>query len=337
MSMTGGLGEAPSPRDDLSRAIQGLESDRVPVSVWRHFPERDQNASDLADATVEWQERFDHDFVKFMPPGDYPTIDWGASSVYTGSRSGTRETTVFPVDSPSDWSGIDVISGRDGFHGVMLDALSATADRLHDDVPLLHTIFSPLTIAMKLSNGKAVSHARLDPARLEEALARIAEVTADHARAALAAGADGIFFATQCADAAIMSEAEYRRFGMTFDLPIAQAIAGRGLIFLHLHGEKPMLALARDYPADIVNWHDRRSGPSLSDGRTVIDRCVAGGIDEAAIVQRNASEVEREARDAVAAMNGRFLVVCPGCVIPIDTPEANIEAAVAGARAARSS
>ena len=80
----------------VEAALAGEAVDRPPVSLWQHFPEQDQTAEALATSTLAWQERYDNDFIKFMPPGDYATIDWGADERIQGSTGGTRETTHLP-------------------------------------------------------------------------------------------------------------------------------------------------------------------------------------------------------------------------------------------------
>ena len=93
-------------RERVDAALAGNEVDQPPVSLWRHFPERDQTAEALADVTLEWQGKFGFDFIKLMPPGDYATIDWGAVSEYQGAVGGTRQTTTFPIMSLGDWANI---------------------------------------------------------------------------------------------------------------------------------------------------------------------------------------------------------------------------------------
>src|SRR5690348_2132183 len=93
-----------TPSERVRSALAGEAVDRPPVSLWRHFPERDQRAADLAAETLAWQRAFDFDLIKFMPPGDYATIDWGAQSAYAGSPGGTRQTTRFPVTMAEDWA-----------------------------------------------------------------------------------------------------------------------------------------------------------------------------------------------------------------------------------------
>jgi uroporphyrinogen decarboxylase len=326
--------ESLMPAMRLRAAIDGRRVDHPPVSLWRHFPEVDQTAEGLAGATLSWQRRFGFDFVKFMPPGDYPIIDWGGVTIYEGATGGTRTTKRFPIAAAADWRRLRPVDVGQGFNRVVLDAVVLTREGLAADVPLLHTVFSPLTIAMKLSNGQAVAQLAANGDDLHEALKVIAEVTRAHIGASLAAGADGFFFATQCADGAVTSIDAYREFGLQYDLAVLEAVGSGPIVLLHLHGAKPMFELQGDYPADILNWHDRRASPSLAEGRRLSGRCVTGGIDERRIAVRSAEEIGAEVAGAIEAIGGPGLVVAPGCVIPIDTPEANVDAAVAAARAA---
>lgn len=321
-----------TPRERLKAAIAGTAPDHPPVALWRHFPEVDQTASGLAEATIAWHERFACDLVKFMPPGDYPIIDWGGKTEYQGARSGTRTTIRFPINDLADWARLRPLDVSQGFNAVVLEALANTRARLDPIVPLFQTIFSPMTIAMKLSNSQAVAHLRTAPEIMHEALRVITEVTTAMLRASLDAGADGIFFATQCADERVMTVDEYRAFGLPYDLTVLQAARPGTLMLLHLHGERPMFSLQAEYPASIVNWHDRHAGPSLADAQRQSDRCVAGGLNERTIADRTADEIAAEAADALAATGGQRHLLAPGCVIPIDTPDENILAAITVAR-----
>ena len=59
-------------------AVEGREPDRVPVSVWMHISDKDQDSRSLAEAMVEFNEKYDYDFIKMMPFGAYTIPDWGA-------------------------------------------------------------------------------------------------------------------------------------------------------------------------------------------------------------------------------------------------------------------
>ncbi|HEV2066455.1 MAG TPA: uroporphyrinogen decarboxylase family protein, partial [Thermomicrobiales bacterium] len=247
---------------------------------------------------------------------------------FEGAPGGTRTMTRFPITGPADWTTLKPVDPHVGFNGMVLDALRRTRRQLHPAVPIFQTIFSPFTIAMKLSAGTAVAHARSHPGELHAALAVISGVTRKMLEASFEAGAEGIFFATQAADTTIMDEATYRAFGLPYDLEVLEPAKDRGWTMFHLHGEAPMFELGIGTPADILNWHDRRAAPDLAAGQRQSGRCVAGGINERTIATASPAEAAAEARDAVDQTGGRHLIVAPGCVIPVATPEATIRAIV---------
>jgi uroporphyrinogen decarboxylase len=61
-------------------------------------------------------------------------------------------------------------------------------------------------------------------------------------------------------------------------------------------------------------------------------RAAVAGIDEKGIAGMTPSEVTAQVQDAREAAADRRLLVGPGCVILVATPEANLQAAVAAAR-----
>jgi uroporphyrinogen decarboxylase len=309
--------------------IAGAEVDRPPISLWRHFPDQDQTAAELARVMVEWQRAWGWDIVKFTPPGDYPTIDWGAETAFTGASSGSREITKPAIPSIDAWESLRSVSATSGFNGMVLEALRAARAELDPAVPVLQTIFSPLTIAQQMTGGRIVEQLRSRPDTIREALKTITEVTESMVRASYEAGADGIFFATRLATEDVTTEAEYRAFGVPhdFDVIAASRLARPdGIVLFHLHGSRPMLQLAAEYAVDIVNWHDRRAGPPLGMGYRIVDKTVAGGINEETIIADTLEAVTAEARGAVADMTGRNLLVAPGCVIPFATSADRIRA-----------
>ncbi|HET9016777.1 MAG TPA: uroporphyrinogen decarboxylase family protein [Thermomicrobiaceae bacterium] len=316
----------------VEAALAGEAPDRAPVSLWRHFPNQDQTAEALADVSVDWQRRFDFDFVKLMPPGDYATIDWGAESEYRGSPGGTRQTTRFPVTTVDDWRRIRQVPIDRGRNREVIEAARLVNERLGGSVPVLQTIFSPLTVAMKLSDGAVIGHLRERPEVVHEALEAIAAVTAAMLAVSLERGASGIFFATQCASTDLLTPEEYRAFGTRYDLPVLEGAAASRFTLLHIHGDHVMFDELMGYPVQALNWHDQRTPPSLAEGEARSGKCVVGGIDEKAVVTMAPRAAADQARDAVEALNGRHVMVAPGCVIPVATPEANVRAIVDAVR-----
>ncbi len=316
----------------VTAALAGDTVDRPPVSLWRHFPEQDQTAEALADVTLEWQGKFGFDFIKLMPPGDYATIDWGAVSEYQGSLGGTRQTTTFPITSLGDWAKIKPVPIDRGRNREVVEAARLVNERLNGEIPVLQTIFSPLTVAMKLSDGKVIAHLREDPAAVHEALHAITQVTRELTAATLDRGSFGIFFATQCASTDVMTSQEYTEFGATYDIQVLEAATASRFTLVHIHGTNIMFDMLKTYPANALNWHDRRTSPSLAEGERSSGRCVVGGIHEKEIATMTPEQSAAQARDAMESLNGRHMMVAPGCVMPINTPDANVRAVVEAVR-----
>jgi uroporphyrinogen decarboxylase len=315
----------------VSAALAGQPVDYPPVSIWRHFPEQDQTAAQLTEATLAWQARHPGDFVKLMPPGDYGTIDWGAASVFRGNTHGTRETTRFPVATSADWARLRPVPVDRGMLREVVESARLVNARLGGAAPVLQTIFSPLTTAMKLSNGQVIQHLRDQPDAVHAGLQVIADVTRELTRVTLERGAGGIFFATQCATADLLTVAEYQEFGARYDLEVLAAAASR-FTLLHLHGQQPLFDELCAYPVQAFNWHDQRTPPALAEGQRASGRCVVGGIDEEAVATMRPEEAAAQARSAVAALAGRQVMIAPGCVIPTATPATTIDAILQAVR-----
>ncbi len=323
---------AASHWERVTAALTGGEIDRPPLSLWQHFPERDQTATALADITLAWQQQFDFDFIKLMPPGDYMTIGWGARSTYRGSPQGTRETTRFPVTTLDDWRTIRPIALDQGLFPAVIAAAGIVNQQLDGRVPVLQAIFSPLTTAMKLSEGQVIRHLRRRPDVVHEALVTITAVTRQLVQQTLEQGAAGIFFATQCASTALLSREEYQAFGTPYDLQVLAAAEASRFTLLHIHGESILFDDLAGYPVHALNWHDRRTAPTLAQGQARSGRCVVGGVDEQALPGLTTAELTADVQAILAALPGPRAMIGPGCVLPLTMPKTHIETIIRAVR-----
>src|SRR4030095_1909967 len=107
-----------------------------------------------------------------------------------------------------------------------------------DDAPALHTIVSPLTIARNLAGDRLDADLAATPGAVEAALETITATVTRYAAAALDAGADGVFFATQHASRDAIAEPVFQRYELPYMRRILEQLAaGGGLTMLHLHGQ----------------------------------------------------------------------------------------------------
>jgi uroporphyrinogen decarboxylase len=313
----------------IRAAIAGQETDRIPISLWRHWANVDETALGLAYATLRWQREFDFDLVKFTPTGTYMIEDWGAQTKFLPNQPGTRTTVRYGVTSPEGWTRLEANDPREGYLGKQVEALSLVIQELQDSLPILQTVFSPLTTAWKLAGDRVFTDARLHPDMLKEGLQAIAETTARFAVASAETGATGMFFATQCDSYRLMTEDEYREFGEAFDRVVFDAVRDQvEIIMMHAHGEDIMFDLVASYPIDAFNWHDRLAGPSLAEARKRFSGMLVGGVSEwTTLVEGPPEAIKAEIEDAVAQTGGRGYMVGPGCVIPINAPHEHVRAA----------
>ena len=88
-----------------------------------------------------------------------------------------------------------------------------------------------------------------------------------------------------------------------------------------------MFAQVADYPAAILNWHDRETRPSLGEALSEWPAAVCGGVrQEETLVQGTADDVRSEALDAIRSTGGSRFILGTGCVAPIVTPYGNLRA-----------
>ena len=322
-------------RELVEAAARGERPPRIPAALWRHFPGEDQRAEKLAQAHIAHYKAFDVDLLKVTPASGYYGDDWGLRAGYKANREGVRHYTERPIKKATDWRRLRRLDISQGAYGREIHAIRLIAEGVGAEVHILETVFSPLSIARTLAGEQAsVRYLREDPEEFHAGLQAIAEVTADFVRGAMGAGADGIFFSTQMATTDLLTREEYEEFGRPYDLQVLEA-AGTGLTFLHIHGVHIMFDLFTDYPVHIINWHARETPPKIAEARAQVAACLACGIDAwNTLAKKTPEEVADEVRDAIAQTGGRGHILTTGCVMPVDTPEANIRAAIAAAHEA---
>lgn len=310
-------------------AIRGQGVDRPPVALWRHFPGDDQRPEDLARATVAFQRRYDFDFVKVTPASSFCLRGWGSQDRWMGAMEGTRDYTVYPIQSAEDWRGLRPLAPNEGSLNAQLRCLHLIAGDLAGEVPFIQTIFNPLSQAKNLVGPERLPmHLRRYPDAVRAGLEVITETTERFIAAACETGIAGVFFAVQHAQYGLLSEEEYNTFGRPYDLRLLRAAEGLWLNVLHLHGADVMFDLLTDYPVRVINWHDRETWPTLAEGKELFGGAVCGGLQRwEVMVQGTPTQVQEQAADAIAQTRGERFILGTGCVTPVVAPTSNIHAA----------
>ena len=308
----------------MRAALRGEAPDRPPYSFWTHLPGIDLDPQRLAQESAAFAKRYDMDVVKSMPNGLYCVEDWGCVCDYSDiARGGVAKVVVPAVQSPADWARLERVDVTQGSYGRELAHLSKLVELVGPGVPVLATVFSPLTIAAKLSNGASREHLVSDEDAVVAGLEAIAQVTCDFSRAALQSGCAGVFLAMQEATHSAFSEADYRRFGAPYDSRVISAAKAAGGWFnaVHAHGEDILFDVIREYDVEALNWHIGETPPSIADYRASGGaKPILGGLQRAHITNRNRAGIEADIEAALATGGGKGIIVAPACVIrhPVD-------------------
>jgi uroporphyrinogen decarboxylase len=321
-----------SRRERIQAAINREPVDRVPYAVWRHFPTVDRSPAGLAQATLRFHERYGSDFIKLTPRGGYAVEAWGCVEGETPREDGHRPCTSCAVRSAPDWKKIRALdpAAAPGYVGEMETIVRMGFDRRIGDAPVLPTLFSPLSLARKLSGDRLTNDLREHPDLVGGALEAITETLIRFAALVLAEGVSGIFYSIQAASLSVNSEEDYARFGEPYDRRVLESVRGKSILtIIHCHGDRLMFERLASLPGNAWNWDDRATPPSLSEAKAKTGGAVIGGLHQWQTLRDGTPEqAAAEARDAIAQTGGIGLIVGPGCVLPMNTPDANVASVV---------
>lgn len=321
----------------IRAALAGKEVDHVPVGAWMHLSEFDQDPISLAEAEVQFTEKYDFDYIKMMPFGLYSTQDFGNQiTIYCDPY---REPIVknFAIKSPADYDTLKAIPAIQGTYGKQIEFARELVKRRKPGTPVIQTIFSPFSTLKKMAGDRLLMDMINYPASVHHALAAITATTLDFIGYNIDAGVDGFFFATQNATRSVMNLHEFEEFGQFYDLQVIKSYAKKTWFnAVHIHGEDIYFNEVASYPVNCINWHDRHTWPSLKEARALTDKCLLAGIKSAPyfvdgvlkyddiILDGTPDEITAHVKDAIAQVDGEGLILGPGCVVNPKAPEENL-------------
>jgi len=322
----------------VAAALKMDVADRPPVGAWGHTYREEWSPEALAAVTVERARRYGWDFVKFQPRASCFAEAFG--SLYHPSGHRLRGPILIKPAVPDldSWTSVRLVEPKALDDQVA--SIGMVARELGPGVPVIQTVFSPITVGGYLvgkSQSRVVRELRKYPELVGPALERIAEALRDFSNRSVEAGAAGIFYAISgYAGRKVMNEDLYRDLVLPYDLAVLDRLPNTAWFnVLHLCGSNLNFGLARDLPAQAVSWSIHNQGnPSLTAGREIAGRAVMGGLSHrATLVYGPPPKIEAEARRAIEETGGRGLLIAPGCSVPPRVRETNLAAMVTGVAA----
>lgn len=304
-------------KERIQAVIKGDKVDRYPFSFWTHLPDVDLDPVKLALATYEFYKTYDIDLIKTMNNGMYAIEDYGCEIDYSEiKKGGVGKMVTTPIHTYEDFARIKPLKlDETKAFKRELYSLELLLDKVKDEeVPVVFTVFSPLTIANKLCGGKILEYIENDSKHLvENALENILQTNIELVKAANKLGASGVYLASQMANYDICSKEIYQKYGAYYDCKMLEASDGFADV-LHCHGNDIMFEILKDYPVDIFNWHAHESKPDLLTAKQA-NKCLMAGIVRNDITNANWDNIKNQIDELVDVYHANKHIISPGCVI----------------------
>ncbi|NLH00590.1 MAG: uroporphyrinogen decarboxylase, partial [Clostridiales bacterium] len=151
------------------------------------------------------------------------------------------------------------------------------------------------------------------------------------------AGVSGFFFATQCATYDYLTDELFAEFCKPYDYKVINSYKDKTWFnVVHIHGANIMFDTVSKYPCNVINWHDRYTSPSLAEAREKSQKVFLGGLREiptfvgsalhyeSVLASETPEFIKNHVREAVQMVNGKGLIIGPGCVVDPKAPEENL-------------
>ena len=318
------------PQSRVEAALAGDEVDRPPAGAWGHRYRDEWSPERLAEVTIERARRFGWDFVKFQPRATFFAEAFGAAYRPSGHSLRAPIIDETPVRDLSGWRELRLT--RPEVMDEQVRSLGLVTSALGSRVPVLQTVFSPLSVASYLvgrENRRLVREMRAHPDVVLPALERIADSLIDFSRRSVEVGAAGIFYAISgFATPDSMPPAVYEELALPLDLRVLEALPARAWFnVLHLCGSHVNMEVGRRLPVQAVSYSIHNQGnPPLGEARRLTGKAVMGGLEQRRVlVGGPPDEIAAQVRDAVASTGGgRGLLLAPGCSVPPQAPDVNL-------------
>jgi uroporphyrinogen decarboxylase len=309
-------------RERVQAALDGRNVDRVPFAIWRHFYYQAQTALGLARSTLDFYRGYNTDLIVLTPGPFFLAEPWGVDV-----RSFSTDDTAPYIASPtvvrvSDWRNLSARAVSGSSLDREIEAVKRIRSQLdQEDAPLVVPLYSPLTTADWLCNGRIVEDVQTFSNDLRAALGVIADLTSEFALACLDAGADGYMFVSRLAGQEKIRRRAYRDFGLQYDLQVLDRLKHAEIRILHLGVERPFFDMVPRYPVQAVCWETWRADPSLSAASNQFRGALMGGLNPMTFSSGSVDDIRQQVADAVEQTGGwRFILAASG-PLPTDSRE----------------
>ncbi len=301
-------------RERFYAVLEGRAPDQTPTGFWMHFPPDAFFGQKAVDTHLDYFEKTQTDICKVMTEHTYPcrgdintASDWKLVRSYGPDAEFIRKQAEI----------IRAVAGREpgGAITATIHGVIASASHALLGIPKYDSV----------GRYAQLYHLRTNPQAVSDAYRRIADTLCVLAREALAAGAEGIYYAALGGEGDGFTREEHARYIAPLDNLVICSAYESGAKFVILHICKPRADLHRflGYPCDIVNWGVRESGVTLAQGHALFPgKVILGGLDNACgpLLSGTEEQLEHAVEDIISSAGTDRLILGSDCTLPGDLP-----------------
>ncbi len=279
----------------LKAAVAGEHLDRPCAAFWGpHLNLEQLNARDLAYAMIANQEAYQWDFMKFDHSGMYFPEAFGQKITFPvhDRMQAWLNVEEWLINHPKDWLKLRPIQVKDSeVFQLNVEAVKRVCDHYQGDVPILPTVFSPVSMAGEFVGGyfdqdKLARMFEYDTKEVEYGLQVIEETLMNLMDAYVEAGADGFFIGMQNGLNEKIGYDAYMKYEFAGTSRIVEHVKDKTWFNMaHLCNgsntpvDREALAWNFDLPVTAFNYGDTwEHALSLAEARKLTDKVLVGGI-----------------------------------------------------------
>lgn len=280
----------------IQALLQGKAIDRTPIGGWYHMPLVDRNVRDFTEELIMSTDSNHWDFMKIMTNGHYYTEAYGGEIDFSKELTKWYGTIKdYPVKGAAEAVNLPILKADNPVFHRELEVLKRLKDYYRNRIPLVATIFNPLTALQECAGSlDAAPMKRLmeeAPEALHKGLEVMTKTNMNYLDALFAEGIDGIFLANQYSMAHIISDEQYEEFCVPYEKQIIEHCKGKTWFNMaHAHGDSDLrIEKYYDYGMNEIqalNWENCPANipdekiTSIKKVRGKTDKILIAGIDQ---------------------------------------------------------
>ncbi|WP_337042286.1 uroporphyrinogen decarboxylase family protein [Emticicia sp. 17c] len=292
------------------------------VSFWKHHPIADQKAELLAKQTLNFQKKFNCDFIKITPAGSWQAVCHGITDAWEGDFLGRRIIKKTVINTPDNWLTLpDFSKKQPALMQEIVGACQLVYEQKTDNTPVMSTVFCPVSQAIQIAGLPIfLEHIQQYPDKVLAGIEQITQNTLYVIGQLIEAGSQGIYFVTQHMRHGALTPELYEKFGKDSDERCLNACKNLLYNIFHIHGADVYLSLG-SIPSNCFIHYEYTPEITIS---PIVLKKYASRL----LVGLPASEMEKCQHDhemhRLIAQTTPGNMITAGCVLPLDFPEESI-------------